>query len=301
MSLYNRLKHLYDRRWTQYTRTGNVALCCIAKMENDYLRFFVEYYQHLHVDKIFLYDNNDPDGERFDAVIGDYIQSGFVEVTDFRGKKVAQLEAYHDCYVKHQAQYSWMAFFDCDEFLTFADGSSDIHAFLMKIKFWNYQVMHVNWKIYGDNDLLDNDGRSVVERFKNPVLPYDFIPKGSEIPENNHVKSIIRGGLSAVNWSAAPNPHTISSDFYHCCNPKGERVDLNSPFMDFDDSILFLRHYNTKTVGEWVRNKMRRGVPDRSADQWQQVLNLDFFFRFNERTKEKVQYAEKLLKEIRHE
>ena len=48
-----------------------------------------------------------------------------------------------------------MAFFDCDEFLTFADGSSDIHAFLMKMKFWQYQVMHVTWKIYGDNDLLD--------------------------------------------------------------------------------------------------------------------------------------------------
>jgi hypothetical protein len=71
--------------------------------------------------------------------------------------------------------------------------------------------------------------------------------------------------------------------------------------MDFDDSVLFIRHYNTKTVGEWVRNKMRRGIPDRSADQWQQVLNLDFFFRFNKRTEEKVQYAEKLLKEIRHE
>ena len=33
----------YNRRWTQYTKTGKIALCCIAKMENDYIRFFVEW------------------------------------------------------------------------------------------------------------------------------------------------------------------------------------------------------------------------------------------------------------------
>ncbi len=44
-------------------------------MENDYIRFFVEYYKNLHFDKIFIYDNNDIDGEKFEDVINDYIQS----------------------------------------------------------------------------------------------------------------------------------------------------------------------------------------------------------------------------------
>ncbi len=53
----------YDNRKANYTKTGRIALCCIAKMENDYIRFFVEYYQRLHFDKVIIYDNNDPDGE----------------------------------------------------------------------------------------------------------------------------------------------------------------------------------------------------------------------------------------------
>ena len=47
-----------------------VALCCIVKMENEYLRFFVEYYKNLHFDKIFIYDNNDVGGENLEEVIG---------------------------------------------------------------------------------------------------------------------------------------------------------------------------------------------------------------------------------------
>ena len=65
----------YDSRKSNYTKTGKIALFCIAKMENDYIRFFVEYYKNLHFDKIFIYDNNNTDGEKFEEVINDYIQS----------------------------------------------------------------------------------------------------------------------------------------------------------------------------------------------------------------------------------
>ena len=73
-TFYVPLRGIYHRRWTQYTRTGKIALCCIAKMENEYIRCFVDYYKELCFDKIFLYDNNDPDGERFDDVLGEHIQ-----------------------------------------------------------------------------------------------------------------------------------------------------------------------------------------------------------------------------------
>ena len=86
----------FIRRATKYNHTGEIALCCIAKLENEYIRFFVEYYKNLKFDKIFIYDNNDPDGERFEEVIGDYIQSGFVEIIDFRGRKNALLASYQD-------------------------------------------------------------------------------------------------------------------------------------------------------------------------------------------------------------
>lgn len=291
-SVYMPLMHGYERRWTQYTRTGKVALCCIAKMENDYIRFYVEYYKALHFDKIIIYDNNDQDGEKFEEVIDDYIQSGYVEIIDFRGRKVAQLSAYQDCYERFNKLYDWIAFFDVDEFLTFNDKTIDIHGFLAQKKFRPFQVMHINWKIYGDNELLDNDGRNVVERFVEPVLPLNFTTR--ELPWNCHVKSFVRGGLSGIFWDATP--HTISSKYYKCCNSEGFSVNINSPFQDIEFKSVFLRHYRTKTIGEWVKNKMSRGVPDRSEADWREALSIEQFFEYNKRTEEKTRYVEELLK-----
>ena len=284
----------YNRRWTQYTKTGKIALCCIAKMENDYIRFFVEYYKNLHFDKIFIYDNNDIAGEKFEYVINDYIQSGFVEIVDFRGRECVQLSAYQDCYNKHNKEYDWIAFFDIDEFLTISDGNDDIHKFLNKKEFLPYQLLHINWKIYGDNDLLDNDERNVIERFVEP-LPYNTRMYSSDLPENNHIKSIVRGGLTYVRWN--DTPHTPICIDYHCCNPLGEPVNTNSPFQNYDFSVAFIRHYSTKTIGEWVRNKMKRGIPDRSVESWKETHNLELFFKYNRRTDEKQLYAERILKD----
>ena len=114
-----------------------VALCCIGRQENRYIREFVEYYKNLGVDKIFLYDNNYDDEEHFEDVINDYIENGFVEITDFRNKSICQLEAYQDCYDRRSKEYDWICFFDIDEFLEFSD-SNDIKTFLSDEKFTSF-------------------------------------------------------------------------------------------------------------------------------------------------------------------
>lgn len=286
---------VYYRRKSQYTHTGKIALCCIAKLENVYIRFFVEYHKKLHFDKIFIYDNNDLDGERLEEVINDYIDQQYVEVIDYRGKQVVQLAAYQDCYDRHNKEYDWIAFFDCDEFLTFADETYDIHLFLNQRKFLPFQMMHINWKIYGDNELLDNDGRSVVERFKNPVLPLDFMTRG--VPWNKTTKSIVRGGLSAIVWKATA--HTPTSKYYYCCNSEGVAVRTNSALQEIEFKTVFLRHYRTKSIGEWVRNKMIRGFADQPDKSWKQILTLNHFFEYNQITKEKLDYANKILEELK--
>lgn len=43
-------------------------LMSLGKDENRYAREFIEYYKKLEVDKIFIYDNNDISGEKFDYV-----------------------------------------------------------------------------------------------------------------------------------------------------------------------------------------------------------------------------------------
>jgi ABC-type branched-subunit amino acid transport system substrate-binding protein len=59
---------------------SKVALCAIAKNENLYIREWVNWYKKLGVSKIFLYDNNDIDGEHFEDVISDYIILGLLRL-----------------------------------------------------------------------------------------------------------------------------------------------------------------------------------------------------------------------------
>lgn len=285
--------HSYYLHKTVKVNTGKVALCCIAKMENDYIREFVDYYQKLGFDKLYLYDNNNLEGERFEELLEDYLLLGFVEIIDFRGKKICQLEAYQNCCDIHRLDYDWIAFFDCDEYLTFNDGTSNIHDFLNRNIFDSCQLIHVNWMTYGDNEMLDNDGRNVIERFKEPIKPLNFkktINSGN-FSFNNHIKTFVRGGVS-VHWDKSP--HTPSDKYYRCCTCDGRFVE-NTPFNSFDYHIAYLKHFTTKTIGEYVRIKMKRGFPDLPPEVIRQHLDLDNFFAYNKRTDEKIQYAEKLM------
>lgn len=267
-----------------------IALCCIGKMENDYALEFVEYYKGIGFDKIFIYDNNDINGEDFNDVIGDYVKDGFVEIINYRinNNVLSQRYAYHDCYIKNQKEYDWIAFFDFDEFLTLVNHSS-IKDYLSEKMFEQYDIVHLNWMSFDDNDLLDNDGRKVQDRLTRPC---DFnFQKLYNFPENNHIKSIIRcKNRGYINWQNASNPHTPSNNV-KCCNNIGVECDSNSPFNNYNFDMAYIKHYSTKTIGEWLRIKSKRGLMSQ-FDKGKKNLSVDVFFKHNKKTEEKLQFIE---------
>ena len=58
-----------------YKKYLKICICTLGKNENLYIKEFVEFYKNYSVDKIFLYDNNDINGERFEKVINNYIKN----------------------------------------------------------------------------------------------------------------------------------------------------------------------------------------------------------------------------------
>lgn len=260
---------------------GKIALCVIGRLENAYAKEYVSHYRSLGFDKIYIYDNNHEDEEHFDDVLGDEINEGFVEVVNWRDKEKAQREAYKDCYAQHGSEYAWIAFFDFDEFLTIVDGS-DIHTFMRKYE--GFDCLLLNWMNYTDNGLVKNDGRPVLERFIEP-MPFDKCV-GKDFPENNHVKSIVRGGLSSLAF--ARNPHIPSNTSIKSCNAPGKKCS-NKPYQKYDHSIAYLKHFTTKTIEEWVNNKMVKGAGDRTKAEFDEAYK-DYFFKVNERTPEKEVY-----------
>ena len=94
-----------------------VCVCTLAKLENRYIREFVQHYENYGVDKIFLYDNNDINGEKFEEVIDDYIKKGFVEILNWRGKYQAMKRIMNDCYNQNRNNYDWLIFYEIDEYI----------------------------------------------------------------------------------------------------------------------------------------------------------------------------------------
>ncbi len=277
-----------------------ILICLIAKLENLYIGEFIEHYRNLGVTNIVIYDNNEIDGERFEEVIRDQIDSGFVIIKDIRGRKVdteacltIQLNCYNECYWKMGPDYDWVAFFDTDEYLTLPEGFSTLPEFLSDSRFKDFGMIHLNWMYYGDNELLRYEDKPLQERFKSPCLPED----PEQFFENRHVKTIIRGGVNGVVW--INQTHTPLT-WIPCCDGRGERiVESFSPFVKPEyDGAAYLKHFGTKTIEEYVSIKMARGFADMPYEEALEKINLKEFFRRNKKTRSKVEIGKSLIRKF---
>lgn len=268
-------------------------LCCIARMENDYIREWVEYNKNIGFDKICLFDNNFDGEQNFHDVIGDYIESGYVILKDYRNRICCQLQAYTECYSEYGNEYDWIAFFDSDEFLTFYKHKS-VSEYLSDEMFNGFYAIKINCLMYGDNDMLYNDGRPLLERFKYPTPIYK-----PNIP-NNLVQSIIRGGQKI---KVSDDDYGFifmtpgGGNIYPCCDGGGRERLPNELSFPPNYEYACLRHYSTKTAREYC-SKIRRGFPDHditlypNREPW---LIENCFFAVNDVTPEKVQIFKDVL------
>lgn len=257
----------------------NAAVCCIGRLENRYIREFVEHYKNLGFSKVIIADNNHDGEEHFEDVLQDYIDQGFVKILDYRNLVGYQMKAYTEMYEKYKDEFTHLAFFDIDEYLEIPN-YSNIQDYL-KDKL-DYDCVMVNWLCFGDNEQIYADyTKGVQERFKQP-LPIDLKVQYN-FAENFHIKSILKGGLDNIHFGG--NPHCTDSNL-KCCNASGVRVE-NRPWQMIDYRQAYLKHYVTKSLEEWYTNKMKRGSGDRPYETFIQFYK-DRYFKYNKPTQEKV-------------
>lgn len=272
------------------------AVCCIIKDENAYLREFVEWYKNLGFDNIVLYDNNFSDGENIHDSIEDYIENGYVKVVEIKDQKVMQLPAYNDCIKRFGSEYDWIAFFDCDEHLHLVK-HKNIQEFLSEFND-DVDSVVVNWMTMDDNDLLYNDGRSLEDRFTR-VSKFEY-KSYTNIKENQHVKTILNCSQNNIENAKFTNPHFVVG-IKKCLNASKNNVPIGAwHTRDIDWSTAYLKHFCTKTITEYIKNRMPKGGPD---IQYNWSINnshtIDTFWKVNFKTKEKEELAKQLLEEIK--
>lgn len=289
----------YPHKLKSYLRRNlnkeiSVALCAIAKNENLYIREWVEHYKNLGIDKIFLYDNNDIDGEIFEEVINDYIESGYVEVIDVRGIWPSQIESYNNFYHSNKSsEFDWILYCDIDEFLEMDNKFSNINQYLNQSHFNEFDVIKICWKCFDDNDLVyvkDNDYS--IKRFTRAQKNTPWT--------NSQTKMFIKTNLNIIINSphGALETNEINKHL-NVCNSKGEKMNRNNISYDaggikFKHDDCWLNHYRCKTIEEYVV-KAKRGWPTIYKNGGKQYMNARFFFIFNSYSREKHKHFAKLL------
>ena len=264
------------------SKKNEICLCSIGKGENLYAREFVEYYKKLGVNKIFIYDNNDKNGESFDMVLQDYVDKKFVDIIDIRGIIAPQKKSIEDCRKKNFRKFDWLLFFDFDEFL-FLRNYTNIKDFLNQKKFDKCQTIQLNWFFHTDNNLLYYDNRSLAERFPETDRRW----KNKKLGGVEGIKSILRGNINIEIYDIhILNPNLISCDGFGNIT-KIESISTNNA----DHYYYYIDHYWSKSTEEFV-NKLNKGSVTYGFWSEHILKRLRIYFDLCDITVEKIDYIE---------
>jgi len=262
-----------------------VALCLIARLENKYIREYVEYYRNLGFDKIFIYDNNRPDEENIIDEVKDFVDDGFVDVIDWKYfVSTDQRTSYQDCWDNHKDEYDWIAFFDADEYLVL-NNTSNIKDFLGNKIYDGYNIVTVGAVNYDDNDIIINDSNTRLDK-------YTRIGK-KQI--DNWVKSIIRCKDNNVDFMDQEyySYHVPKIEHQECiCDADGVfyNTENNDKFIkgiwySGDAKNAFLKHFPTGCIDDFVKYKnVRKHIV------WHDFIGIQYFRNRNEMNQEKEDY-----------
>ena len=258
-----------------------VALICCGRLENRYAVEFVEHYKQLGFDHIYICDNNHDDEEHFEDVLQPYIDEDFVTIINYRNVICIQWFVYkhvYDILSYYDYKYDWLFCCDFDEFLTLTK-DKNIKEYLSRDCFKDANQILINWKTYTDNDLVYDDGRPCLER---------FTEQNKSLFNCYYVKCFIKGYQNQIYMHT---PHFFYNDelnntTYNNC---GIKCKCES-YQDINYDLSYIKHFQTKTIDEYLNNKLKRGTGDRSYEHFKMSYDFNTFFIINKKTKEKLDY-----------
>ena len=266
-----------------------VYLCAMAKNEHYYINEWVHYYLNIGVDKIFVFDNDDKDS----PFLKDFIDKDIlpkVRIINARGKHWDKMQ--HDLYTNfynvEKDNFDYCIYCDIDEYLV---GVKDIKAFLSSPQFRLYEQIRVKWKLFGDDNIVFRDKTQPVFGAFTKEIENALSPDLSRVVKlHNQAKTIIKGHLQSVRFDSvhfASRGNRILNE----CLPSGKTcssgVEIHE---DYSHEKVFFNHYMTKSLSEFIEQKMNRT----DAVFGNRQLKLNYFWRINEKTQEKLDYLKDL-------
>lgn len=236
-----------------------IALCTIGKKENLYVEEFIEYYIKLGVDKMFIYDDNDPFTEKMEDVIDPKYKNKVSFMETKKLKLGHQSLALTHCYQSNYKNFDWFIMVDMDEFLYIINNT--LKNYLSNNVFDKCDFIKIHWMNSRDNNLLYYDPRPLFVRFKEPYIKL------------NGIKSIIRGNITNLKyWVHSPK---ISPEKNITCDNEGNILTYQKLNFETIDKIninkAYLIHFKYKSTEEFI-NKYKRGYSNWYGNKTSQAM-----------------------------
>lgn len=231
-----------------------VALAASAKLENQYIKEWVDHHRKFGFDNIILYDNNDEDTEKLIDVLSREVNEKYVIIDEtYYNNKFSQIQAYNKLLEDYVDLYDYICVWDIDEFLYLKDFIS-IKDFLSS----NDAFQYVNniclfWETYGNNGFVEKPNISLVNAYDN------IYNLSKDYHYNIFLKCIINcKNVIKNNLLKFDDAHQLS-DNVNCCDTDGNNIFSSNCYIIPNLNHAYLKHFITKSLDEYI-NKIKRGL-----------------------------------------
>ena len=193
-----------------------------------------------------------------------------------------QFKVYDNFYSNFFNIIEWCAYIDIDEFIVLKNWKN-IKDFLNDKKFVNAEVIRLNWEIYGDDDLIKrNISIPIYKDIKKRIKGHKY---------ERQEKSIVKGGIFGLHFMNVsvhyPKIYNKMPKQYMC---DGSIINDKIALSKICD-CAYINHYITKTISEFLEQKFNRTDAARNR-----ILNINYFWIINKKTKEKKEYIKNWIK-----
>lgn len=242
-----------------------VALCCIARLENDYIQEWVDHHRRVGISKFFVYCNAREGEPKVEDVL-----SGQDDVIIIRKPGHAQqIPAYNQFINKDiTPDVEWAGFLDCDEFVVPVK-HKNVPDLLREFGDKNNGTLALQWRMFDSNGHVTKPvGKGVRESYTRswfyPCVKTFLNRRAiSQVKAVRHVHTIA-GDVSAISGFKLGPMHTERP-------PKERNKCRDEKLCD----IAFIAHYVCKSEEEYFK-KCSRGCADgntpynfyKTRDKW---------------------------------
>ena len=277
-----------------------IAVLTIAKNEAKYIKEWIDYHRDLGVDRFFIINNDELGNDEMQNIITENNKNDIVQLrvpgADGLAKIGMQEGAYNSVLnqvIRRYNDIKWLAVIDIDEFLYL--GGMKIKDYLNQDKFSDTDVIHLNWRLYGDNGNVLYEDRPVQERFTKQCqlnVMYNDEEARKGVLENMFVKSIVR----MTDKKTYLRPHHSYVENGVCRRGDGTLSDIRYAAEQLVNDECYIKHYNCKSLEEYIDRRCLPTITDVNyKTPVDAVTRLRWYFNQNEKTPEKVAYVKERL------